>query len=166
MIRERADCTFFMITKRPERIKETLPPDWGTGWDHVTIAVTCENQKMADHRLPIYLSLPLRHYAVMIEPMLSKVNLRSYFTAFRSEDGKCLIQNVSCGGESGPNARICDYAWILDVHMQCIHVSAFRFLKTAFNTSPHFLSRTRGRTKCLHQYLGWHHSTQLQESVL
>ena len=90
-----------------------------------------ENRKMADHRLPIYLSLPLPHYAVMIEPMLSKVNLRSYFTAFRSEDGKCLIQNVSVGGESGPNARICDYAWILDVHMQCVEYGVpFHFHQT------------------------------------
>ena len=38
MIRERSDCTFFMITKRPERIEEHLPPDWNDGWNHVTIA--------------------------------------------------------------------------------------------------------------------------------
>ena len=61
MMRERSDCTFFLITKRPERIREHLPLDWNNGWDHVTIAVTCENQVMADKRLPIYLCLPLRH---------------------------------------------------------------------------------------------------------
>ena len=120
MIRQRSDCTFFMITKRPERIKDTLPHDWGKGWNHVTIAVTCENQKTANTRLPIYLSLPLCHYAVMIEPMLSRVNLRPYFTSFCSDNGKSLIQNVSVGGESGPKARICEYSWILDVHMQCV----------------------------------------------
>ena len=53
MIHERSDCTFFMITKRPERIAEHLPSGWREGWEHVTIAVTCENQEMADKRLPI-----------------------------------------------------------------------------------------------------------------
>ena len=52
MMRERFDCTFFMITKRPERIADHLPADWGKGWEHVTIAVTCENRDMLDKRLP------------------------------------------------------------------------------------------------------------------
>ena len=48
MIYERSDCSFFMITKRPERIEKNLPDDWGRGWEHVIIAVTCEDQDMAD----------------------------------------------------------------------------------------------------------------------
>ncbi len=115
MMRIRSDCTFFMITKRPERIADHLPSDWNTGWDHVTIAVTCENQNMADKRLPIYLAVPLRHYAVMIEPMLSAVNLLPFF-----RDYPGVIESVSVGGESGPDARPCDFAWVLDVHMQCV----------------------------------------------
>ena len=31
MIRERSDCTFFMITKRPDRISGHLPQDWVAG---------------------------------------------------------------------------------------------------------------------------------------
>ena len=115
MIRERSDCTFFMITKRPERIAGHLPSDWGDGWDHVDIAVTCENQWAADKRLPIYLPLPIRHHAVMIEPILSSVNLRRYF-----DDYAGAISSVSVGGESGPDARPCDYTWVLDLHMQCV----------------------------------------------
>ena len=119
MIRERADCTFFMITKRPERIADHIPADLYE-WNHLTIAVTCENQRMADKRLPVYLPLPLRHHAVMIEPMLSAVNLRPYFSSFRKGDGQCTIENVSVGGESGPDARACDYAWVTEVHLQCV----------------------------------------------
>ena len=111
MMRERSDCTFFMITKRPERITDHLPNDWNDGWLHVTIAVTCENQWTADKRLPIYLSLPLQHKSVMVEPMLTPVNLRSFF---HSHPG--MIESVSVGGESGPDARPCDYAWVLDLH--------------------------------------------------
>ncbi len=113
IIRDRDDCRFFMITKRPERIREALPVDWNDGWDHVTIAVTCENQTMADLRLPVYLALPMKHYEVMIEPMLSGVDLRPYLAT-----GK--IESVSVGGESGPDARLCDYSWVLDVHGQCV----------------------------------------------
>ncbi len=120
MIRTRSDCTFFMITKRPERILSHLPNDWGDGWDHVTIAVTCENQYMVDKRLPVYLALPLKHKAVMIEPMLSSVNLRPYFSKYRTSDGGSIMESVSVGGESGSDARPCDYAWVVDVHTQCV----------------------------------------------
>ena len=82
MIHERSDCSFFMITKRPERIADHLPNSWGKGWEHVTIAVTCENQEMADKRLPVYLSLPLFHHSVMIEPMLTAVDLQPYIEGY------------------------------------------------------------------------------------
>ena len=115
MMRERSDCSFFIITKRPERIIDHLPSDWKDGWEHVRIAVTCENQWAADHRLPVYLSLPIRHKSVMVEPMLSAVNLQPYFQSCPDE-----IESVSVGGESGPDARPCDYQWVLDLHSQCL----------------------------------------------
>ena len=120
MIRKRSDCTFFMITKRPERIADHLPSGWKTGWEHVTIAVTCENQEMIDKRLPVYLSLPICHHSVMIEPMLTAVDLRPYIREYRSSDGSPLIKLVSAGGESGAGARMCDYAWVKDVQLQCV----------------------------------------------
>ena len=49
----------------------------------------------------------------MVEPMLGRVNLREYL-----ETG--FIESVSVGGESGPEARPCDYAWVLDLHVQCV----------------------------------------------
>ena len=126
MMRKRSDCVFFMITKRPERIGDHLPPDWGNGWGHVQIAVTCENQWAADRRLPIYLNLPLMHRAVMVEPMLSSVDLRTYF-----QDYPRQIESVSAGGESGPEARPCDYQWVLDLQRQCVdHGVGFSYHQT------------------------------------
>ena len=119
MMHERSDCTFFMITKRPERIADHLPVDWGNGWEHITIAVTCENQDMLDKRLPVYLSLPIFHHDVMIEPMLTAVDLVPYIEKYRKPDGRPLIEQVSVGGESGANARICDYEWVEKVWSQC-----------------------------------------------
>ncbi len=119
MMRERRDCTFFMITKRPERIADHLPSDWGADWDHVTIAVTCEDQNMIDKRLPVYLSLPLFNHSVMIEPMLSAVDLEPYIKKYRASDGNPVIRLVTVGGESGFDARVCDYSWVGQVHAQC-----------------------------------------------
>ena len=120
MMYERSDCSFFMITKRPERIADHLPRGWNKSWEHITIAVTCENQAMADKRLPVYLSLPLFSHSIMIEPMLTAVNLRPYIERYRYKDGSPVIKHVSVGGESGPGARVCDYSWVKAVHAQCI----------------------------------------------
>ncbi len=120
IIRERNDCTFFMITKRPERMAEHLPSDWCESFSHVTIAVTCENQEMIDQRLPIYLSLPLFNHIIAIEPMLTEVDLTPYIKQYRLPDGTPTIKQVTVGGESGANARVCDFAWVEALHAQCV----------------------------------------------
>ena len=109
MIRERSDCVFFMITKRPERISGCLPPDWGSGWDNVHISCTCENQHWTDRRLPVFLELPIPHKSITHEPMLEAIDIRRYLKKYgseRNQDGTRVLENVSCGGESGPQARI------------------------------------------------------------
>ena len=41
------------------------------------------------------------------------------------------IEDVSTGGESGIDARVCDYQWILDLRDQCISKNvSFRFHQT------------------------------------
>ena len=112
MIRERSDLRFAIITKRIHRFEVSLPADWGEGYENVTICVTCENQAMANYRLPILLSLPIRHREIIHEPMLEAIDIRAAL-----ESGK--IEHVTCGGESGPEARVCDYAWIVNTRIQC-----------------------------------------------
>lgn len=113
MIRTRRDLQFCIITKRIERFRVGLPDDWGEGYDHVTICATCENQEAADRRLPVLLSLPVRHRHIIHEPMLGPVQIGQYL-----QSG--LIEHVSCGGESGEGARLCSYDWILSVREQCL----------------------------------------------
>ncbi len=124
MIRERSDLHFFIITKRIDRFEKCMPPDWGDGWDHVTICSTCENQDRVDYRLPILLDLPLKHRRVASEPMLEGIHLEKYL-----ETG--LIEHVVCGGESGPKARPCDFEWIKEVRRECErHKVPFTFKQT------------------------------------
>ena len=124
MIRERKDLSVHIITKRIDRFLRCLPPDWGDGWPHVTICSTCENQETADRRLPILLSLPIKHRQVISEPMLEEITLERYLA-------EGLIEHVTCGGESGPEARPCRMEWILRVRDECVRYCVpFTFKQT------------------------------------
>ena len=112
IIRQRSDCRFFFFTKRIERLADCLPDDWGEGYDHVAIGCTVENQMRADRRLPIFLSLPVRHRLIIVAPMLGRIDLRAYLDPTE-------IEEVSVGGESGKYARPLDFDWVLDIHTQC-----------------------------------------------
>ncbi len=112
MIKQRQDLNFYIITKRIERFEKCIPEDWGEGYENVTICATCENQAMADERLPLLLKLPIKHREIIHEPMLGKINIEKYLESKK-------IESVTCGGESGPQARECHYEWILDIREQC-----------------------------------------------
>lgn len=113
MIKERSDLQFVIITKRIHRFYVSLPEDWGDGYENVTIMCTAENQSRADARIPELLSLPIRHKAVIHEPMLEQIRMEQYLSGGQ-------IEQVVCGGESGEGARVCDFAWILDMMNQCV----------------------------------------------
>lgn len=115
IMKERSDCRFFFITKRIDRFEKCVPEDWGDGYENVAIAVTTENQKQADYRLPIYLELPIKTKLIVCEPLLEKIDLSKYLVP--------EITSVSVGGESGLEARICNYKWVLDIREQCIRAN-------------------------------------------
>lgn len=124
MIRARRDLEFYIITKRIDRFMECIPPDWNDGWENVTICCTCENQDRADFRLPFFLELPIKHREIISEPMLEEINIKKYL-----ETG--LIEHVTCGGESGYNARACDFGWIKKVRLDCVRCGVpFYFKQT------------------------------------
>lgn len=94
MIRSRPDVHFVIVTKRVERIRQSLPDDWGCGYDNVTLYCTVEDQRQAEKRLPPFVDLPLRHRGIICEPLLGPVDL----TVWLDE----RIEQVTVGGESGP----------------------------------------------------------------
>ena len=123
MIRERSDLTFFFFTKRITRFMECMPEDWGEGYDNVIIGCTVENQAMAEMRLPVFMSLPLKHRAIIVAPMLEQVDITPWLDS--------SIEEVSVSGESGAQARVCRYDWILDLRRQCVENDIpFRFHQT------------------------------------
>lgn len=112
MIRQRSDCHFTFFTKRIHRLGECLPQDWGDGYDNVTIGCTVENQDRADYRMPIFLSMPIKHRLVVVEPMIGPVDLSLYL-----DPG--IIDDVSIGGESGKYGRTLDFEWVKELYRQC-----------------------------------------------
>ncbi len=113
MIAERRDVLFWLLTKRPERIEKCLPYDWGDGWENVIINVSTENQRRADERIPILLSLPLKHRGVVCAPFLEEIHIEKYL-----ETGK--IDDVYCGGENYDGARPCDFEWVKVLRGECV----------------------------------------------
>lgn len=126
MMRARPDLWFYFFTKRIERLREVLPADWGDGYENVLIGCTVENDEMAKRRLPVFLELPVRHRSVICAPLLGPLDLAPFLGE--------KIEEVSVGGESGPEARPCDFDWVLDIRRQCIEKNIpFRFHQTGAN---------------------------------
>lgn len=133
MIKSRQDLHFLFITKRIHRFGSCIPLDWGEGYENVTICCTVENQDRADYRLPIFLALPIRHKQIVCSPLLEAIDLTPYLNA--------EIEQVTAAGESGPQARLCDYDWILKIRDTCLrHGTNFFFQQTGANF------RKNGRT--------------------
>lgn len=129
MMRLRSDLRFMFFTKRVDRLREVLPPDWGEGYENVVVGCSVENQAAADYRLPLFLDAPLRHRLVVCAPLLGPLDLTVYLTP--------AIEEVSAGGESGNEARPCDYDWVMSLREQCVaadvsfcfHQTGARFVK-------------------------------------
>ena len=113
LMRIRSDVIFFLLTKRPERVADHLPKDWGDGWDNIFFNVTAENQLRADERIPILLELPFKHKGVMCAPFIGPVSIRRYL-----ETGQ--IEQVLCDGENYDGARPCHFDWVRSLRQECV----------------------------------------------
>lgn len=127
IIKRRSDVKFFLLTKRPQRVKDCLPPDWGDGWENVFFNVTCENQRRADERIPILLELPFKHKGIMTAPLIGAVSIEKYL-----QYGQ--IEQVIAGGENYDGSRICNFDWIKQLRTECeSHNVSFCFIETGTN---------------------------------
>lgn len=126
-MRQRPDVKFFLLTKRPQRVKDCLPDDWGDGWENVMLNVSCENQRRADERIPLLLSLPFKHKGIMCAPFIGPVSLVQYL-------GSGQIEQVICGGENYDGASPCDFDWVKNLRAECVtHDITFCFIETGTN---------------------------------
>lgn len=124
IMRQRSDVIFYLLTKRPQRVAECLPEDWGDGWDNIFFNVTCENQRRADERMPLLLELPFRHKGVNCAPLLGPVSIGRYL-----DSGQ--VERVVCGGENYGGTRPCNFDWVKDLREECVSRDiTFCFIET------------------------------------
>ena len=124
IMRQRSDVKFFLLTKRPERVKDCLPRDWGEGWENIMLNVSCENQYRADERIPVLLELPFKHKGTMCAPFIGPISIERYLSTG-------IIEQVICGGENYDGTRPCDFAWIKHLREECIRYDVtFCFIET------------------------------------
>ncbi len=108
--------TFQVLTKRPERaaaMAASLP--WPA---NVWIGTTVENASYT-RRIPVIARIPAAVRFLSIEPLLGAIPKIPL-------DG---IDWVIVGGESGPNARPMDKAWVIQIRDRCLGYGVPFFFK-------------------------------------
>lgn len=101
VIRKTPQHIYQILTKRPENIWDRLPKDWP--WENVWLGVTCENQKMANERIPILSNIPATIRFISYEPLLEYV---------KWDYNDFPIDWIIIGAESGPKARLMKESWV------------------------------------------------------
>ena len=103
-----------LLTKRPQYVEQLVPMAWLSGhWPaNVWLGTTVEDQRRADERIPILLTLPAPVRFLSCEPLLTALDVN---LVLRSGS----IHWVICGGESGPQARPMDPTWARGLRDQC-----------------------------------------------
>lgn len=113
IIRQRPDVTFSLLTKRAHRIKDCPHHDWGDVWDNVFIAVSCENQKRADERIPLLVEVPAKHKWASLKPFIGEIDLEKHLATGN-------IETVLAGGENYECMRPLRCEWVKKIYDQCI----------------------------------------------
>lgn len=128
MIKERSDLDFLILSKRINRFLVSLPDDWGDGYGNVNIGCTVENQALADYRLPLFLSYPIKRRFIACGPLLGPIDLSPYLGG---------VEHVTVNGESGREARECDYDWVLAIREQCVKAGVTFWFKSTGSFFKH-----------------------------
>lgn len=128
-----------LLTKRPERIRENLPSDWGSGWPNVWLGTSVESQPYVG-RIKELASVAARVKFLSAEPLLGPLDLTTelYYATHRSAATGTVrlflkpitaLDWVIVGGESGPQCRRMDPQWASDLQHVCAKNRVPFFLK-------------------------------------
>jgi protein gp37 len=142
MILSNQKHTFIIATKRAARAKRAINLFCdsfleGNPIPNLHLLVSVENQLTANTRIPHILQTNVIVRGLSMEPLLSDVNI----SEIRAQDGleylplvgttspKNKLHWIIVGGESGPNARPMDPAWVRSIRDQCVSAGVPFFFK-------------------------------------
>ncbi len=118
-------CTsldWLILTKRPERITECLPPNWSSdGYANVWLGVTC-GQASSYHRVRQLLAIPASVKFISAEPLLGPLSLQEFLPG---------IDWVITGCEQAARGkrRVMDVSWLRQIDRQCRASNTAHFFK-------------------------------------
>jgi len=139
---------WLLLTKRPENIRRMWCSHVNTDGrppsrlrrDNVWLGTSIACQEDADRNIPELLNC--RNLAaklfLSIEPLVGPVDISSWIGCFHESSDPNQDDHAECaatanwvivGGESGPNARPCDVAWIRSIVRQCKDAGVPVFVK-------------------------------------
>ena len=119
--------TYQILTKRPERIVEHLPKDWGDGYPNVWLGISAENQETFDKRMAFFREVKAAIKFISAEPLLDRITLRY-------EENNGHIDWVIVGGESGNDSgkyiyRPMETNWGIRLANECVNHKIPLFVK-------------------------------------
>ncbi len=120
---------WLVLTKRPENFAAMLPEDWGVGWKHVWLGVSCEDQQRADERIPVLLDTPAAVRFISAEPLLGPLDLAQFWLDVQPAYTLNGLDWVIVGGESGAHRRPMEMDWLVSIVAQCQHAGVPVFVK-------------------------------------
>lgn len=117
--------TFQILTKRPERILQCLPSDWGNGWDNVWLGTSVGSRKGCK-RIEFLRDIPAKVKFLSIEPLTENIYGPPFELHERLDFNHYdqFLNWVIIGGESGNDTgkylyRPCELPWIEGIVEYC-----------------------------------------------
>ena len=107
--------TFQILTKRPDILvdfdSDYLPMCVANNYLKIWAGTSTENQEWADNRIPLLLQTSFVTKWISCEPLLGPIDLSRYIGS---------LKWVVVGGETGPNARPMNAAWVRSIRDICV----------------------------------------------
>lgn len=128
LIKETPMLEWQLLTKRPERILQSLPSDWpNLIYKHVLLGTSAENQEWWNKRVPILIdACPAKRCFVSAEPLIGPIDPGVYTG---------VVDWVIIGGESGKNTRG-KTEWIVSLARKCVEAGTPVFVKQDSGLTP------------------------------
>ena len=131
--------TYQILTKRPERILEHLPDDWGDGYPNVWLGVTVENNKER-HRIKTLAEVPARIRFISAEPLIEDLNMGGYMDVLKDKFNWMILGGES-GNETGKHRyRPSEFEW----YIKLVDISTETDMKVFMKHTGTHLARSLG----------------------